>query len=31
MLLSQIEFLKHILNECEYLIKESTELKYLIF
>jgi uncharacterized protein with HEPN domain len=28
MLLSQIEFLKHILKECEYLIKESKENDY---
>jgi uncharacterized protein with HEPN domain len=31
MLLSQIEFLKHILKECNYLIKESEENNYDAF
>lgn len=28
MLLSQVEFLKHILKECDYLIKENSENNY---
>jgi len=28
MFLSQVEFLRHILNECEYLVKESKENTY---